>query len=105
MTANNKQERDTRWDEAESVSDDPILPTKTSDLGRATKELAEDISRNRKLCEDRVEVNQIIDRPAEIRREKDITVVPVMKEKLVLVKKLVVVEEIRLRTVPPEEEC
>lgn len=46
---------------------------------------------------DRVTVNREVDEPPPIREEGDITIIPVVQEILVVQKKLVVTEELRIR--------
>lgn len=48
---------------------------------------------------ERVPVNQVVDEPPEIRQEGDTTIYPVLEEELVVVKRLVVKEEVRVRRV------
>jgi uncharacterized protein (TIGR02271 family) len=46
---------------------------------------------------ERVEINTIVDEPPEVRREGDVTIIPVFEEVLVVEKKLLLREEIHLR--------
>jgi uncharacterized protein (TIGR02271 family) len=52
---------------------------------------------------DRVEVNQIVDEAPEVRREGDVTIIPVFEEVLVVEKKLLLREEIHVRWGRTEE--
>jgi stress response protein YsnF len=45
---------------------------------------------------ERVRLDRVITEPAQVRREGDVTIVPIVEERLVLRKELVLVEEIRL---------
>jgi stress response protein YsnF len=45
---------------------------------------------------ERVPVNRVVDAPPPVREEGDVTVIPVLEERAVVVKQLVLVEEIRL---------
>jgi len=47
---------------------------------------------------ERVQVNRTVDAPEQVRQEGDVLIIPVMEEVLVVQKKLVVREEIRLTT-------
>lgn len=53
---------------------------------------------------ERVEVNQDVDEPPPVRHEGDTTIIPVVQEVLVVQKKLVVTEEIRIRQRRVQEE-
>jgi uncharacterized protein (TIGR02271 family) len=46
---------------------------------------------------ERVPVNRIVDQPAQVRREGDVLVIPVLEEVLVVHKQLVLKEELRVR--------
>ena len=46
---------------------------------------------------ERVAVNQFIDQPAELRQEGDIMIIPVVEERLIVQKKLFLVEELHIR--------
>ncbi len=46
---------------------------------------------------ERVPVNQYIDQPPQIRHEGDVMIIPVVREQLVMQKRLVLVEELRVR--------
>jgi stress response protein YsnF len=46
---------------------------------------------------ERVEINEFVDGPRAVRQEGDVTVIPVMEEVLVVEKRLMLKEEIRLR--------
>lgn len=46
---------------------------------------------------DRVEINEFVDGPRTVRQEGDVTIIPVMEEVLVVEKRLMLKEEIRLR--------
>jgi uncharacterized protein (TIGR02271 family) len=46
---------------------------------------------------ERVAVNRVVDEPAEIRREGDVLVIPVLEEVLVVQRQLVLKEELRVR--------
>lgn len=45
----------------------------------------------------RISVDRVLDEPAEIRREGDVTIIPVMEERLVVSKELVLTEELHVR--------
>ena len=106
MNDSKKESRDKRWDEADTTSEDPILPTSGDRLQSillATQQPAgEPIG---KICEERQEVNQIVDEIPGVRREGDEVIVPVVREKMVLVKKMVLTEEIHLRPAREDEDC
>ena len=97
----NKIPRDTRWDEI-IESDDYILPEQIDKSTNVWVVFGEELQKGHSICEKRVSVDKIIDEPAGIRREGDVMIVPVMQEQLVLVKKLVLKEEIHLWT---EDDC
>lgn len=61
------------------------------------EELVEDELVHEEVEVERVAVGREIDAMPEIRREEDLTIVPVVEEVLVVEKKLVLVEEIHLR--------
>lgn len=44
----------------------------------------------------RVAVNQVIDAPAKVRTEGETTVIPIMKEELIVTKQLILVEELHV---------
>lgn len=46
---------------------------------------------------ERVPVDIVVDAPPEMRREGDVTIIPVVEERLVVEKRLVLVEEIHIR--------
>jgi len=46
---------------------------------------------------ERVAVNQYVDQPPQIRHEGDVMIIPVVQEQLVMQKRLVLVEELRVR--------
>jgi uncharacterized protein (TIGR02271 family) len=60
--------------------------------------------RRRRLVEvERVPVDQEVEAPPPVRQEGDLVIVPVLEERLVLVRRLVVTEEVRFRLVMEEE--
>ncbi len=46
---------------------------------------------------ERVPVNQYVDQPPQVRHEGDVMIIPVVQEQLVMQKRLVLVEELRVR--------
>ncbi len=46
---------------------------------------------------ERVAVNQYVDQPPQVRHEGDVMIIPVVQEQLVMQKRLVLVEELRVR--------
>ncbi len=97
--------RDTQWDEEDTTSSQPLLP---GELGSAIKSseamdlyirriYSEGVSEEIvSMCEDRIEINKIIDRVPPVRQEGEALIIPVVVEKMVLVKKTILVEEIVL---------
>lgn len=97
--------RDTRWDEPDTTDGHPVFPEGASQLkwlhGYTQKEDGTILN----VCEERVAINKVTDKPAVIRQEGLSIIVPVMAEKMVLVKKLIIVEEIHLREAVENEKC
>jgi len=46
---------------------------------------------------ERVPINQYVDQPPQVRHEGDVMIIPVVREQLVMQKRLVLVEELRVR--------
>jgi uncharacterized protein (TIGR02271 family) len=53
--------------------------------------------RHEEVDVERVEINEFVDGPRQVRQEGDVTIIPVMEEVLVVQKRLMLKEEIRLR--------
>lgn len=98
-----KKRRDTQWDDTSPLAKTPIIPTSGQRLIGALKDRRR--RGDTKVCEERHPVNQMVDAMPDVRREGNRVIVPVVEEKRVLVKKLVVTEEIHLFEVPQGQEC
>jgi stress response protein YsnF len=72
-----------------------VRVTKTAHVKQA---VADEPLRRETVDVERVAVNRVIDAPVEIRHEGDTVIVPVMEEVLVVEKRLVLREEVRLTT-------
>ena len=106
MNESDRKPRDKRWDEVDTTSEDPILPASGDRLQSIILSTQrQDGTSTGKICEERQEINQIVDEVPGVRREGDEVIVPVVREKMVLVKKLVLTEEIHLRPAREGEDC
>ena len=63
----------------------------------AVEEIAEVTMRHTVVDIERIAINRIVEKAAEIRTEGDVTVIPVMEEQFVIVKQLLLKEEIHIR--------
>jgi stress response protein YsnF len=63
---------------------------------REREEVVQETLVSETVAVERVPVDQIVDRPPQIRMEGDITIIPVTKEELIVTKRWRVVEELRL---------
>lgn len=88
--------RNTQWDEPFDVRPDLILPDQMRSINDAVCRLGQELGGGGNIQEQRVTVNRLIDKPAEVYNDGKVIVIPVMKEYMVLTKRLVLVEEIRL---------
>jgi stress response protein YsnF len=68
-----------------------------------TPEAVATVRRSRLVEIERVRIDQEVDAPPPVRQEGDMVVVPVLEERLVLVRRLVVTEEVRFRLRMEEE--
>lgn len=98
-----KKDRDTQWDEPFNVRPDVILPNQIQSINDAILQLGQELGGGRTIKEERIPVNQLIDEPAAVRKEGNVIIIPIMKEHMVLTKKLILVEEIRLSTEDAQE--
>jgi len=78
----------------ETISDGSVSVTLRTEAGPAN--IAVDL-REDEVQVQRVPVNQFVDHIPNVRTEDDVTIVPVLEERLVIEKRLFLVEEIRLR--------
>jgi uncharacterized protein (TIGR02271 family) len=80
--------------------------TGTVRVAVTTQEAPEEVHtiRRRRLVEvERVAMDQEVEAPPPVRQEGDLVIVPVLEERLVVVRRLVVTEEVRFRIVVEEE--
>ena len=104
----NQTPRDNRWDEKDTTDDRPLMPRVDGPITfppGAAKHVRTDPDGDcvERIEETRVEINEVVPEQPAIRTEEGKIVIPVVKEKMVMVKKLVVTEEIHLR--PVKENC
>jgi uncharacterized protein (TIGR02271 family) len=79
--------------EKSAVSDGRVVVSTNTDV---VKELAEIQLEGNDVSVERVPINVIVDAAPDVRVEGDVTIVPVLEERLVVEKRLVLVEEIRI---------
>ncbi len=64
---------------------------------REREELVEESLLREEVEIERVPIDRVVDRPAQMRREGDVLVIPVLEERLVAQKQLVLKEELRVQ--------
>lgn len=102
---NKATKRDTQWDEADTTSGRPLMPD-FGNLGSDASPIATDLPEGKcikEMVQSRVTINKVVEDQPPVRQEDGTIIVSVVKEKMVLVKKMVVVNEIHLE--PILEDC
>lgn len=86
--------------EEEAFLDKKIVETGKVRLSKRVsehEELIDEPLRREEVSVERVAVNQYVDEPPQVRHEGDVLIIPVVEEKLVVEKRLVLIEELRVR--------
>lgn len=97
--------RDTQWDEADTTSGQPLMPD-FGNLGTDASSIAPNVPEGKfikEIIQSRVAVNKVVENQPPVRQQDGTIIVSVVEEKMVLVKKMVVTDEIHLA--PILEDC
>lgn len=92
-------ERDTQWDEKDTTSGRPLMPAFGDDGASSFGADLPEGKYVKEMVQSRVAVNKVVDGQPPVRQEDGIIIVSVVEEKMVLVKKLVLIDEIHLERV------
>lgn len=100
--------RDTRWDEEDTTGNAPLVPGALGDqlsTSEAVNKFVQQIYQEGisgkivEMSEARRSINRFVDEVPPIRQEGDSLIVPIVVEKMVLVKKTILLEELILNPV------
>ena len=95
-------DRDKQWDEEDDTSGHPLLP-RTDNAVKFPRAKPPEGDCIERMEQTKVVINKVVEVQPAIRTEDETVIVPVVEEKMVLVKKLVVTSEIHLDIV--RENC
>ncbi|OAV45391.1 hypothetical protein [Lewinella sp. 4G2] len=105
--------RDTRWDEVDDTSESPYLPKIEAENFVSDQAMSEYVNRLYRegvssqileMCEERRDINKIVFKVPGIRQVGKQLVVPIVAERMVLVKRTVLLEEIVLTPLMADDE-